>query len=773
MKIKEFSIRRYGPLPDTGRILLSNFNLFWGKNEEGKTLTIDALVKLLLGRNVKDFERIDRVEENPEGYIIIENDKGEEIKLPERGDLPKIADLTPSECRNIFVIRNSDLSIARESEFYTNITDRLTGLRTEEISRIKDILKGMGKITPTGAFRDIKDEKLKTRVENAQNLIEKIKELSREIKEKKFDELEEEYVRLDEKIERIEQEIKSLEDARKREKYEEGGKALDTLKKSLEELKGLDIYNETDEQSWRDCENDIKRYNEERKELLKELKEKVENLNEISEKLREVGREFEVFDKRKKKIDDDVEPELKNYENGVEELKSKETKNKFYTVAAITSAILLSISILGLAINPIPIFYGFIAFFLISTAVFGGLRFTFTQKRAYLNAVFERIKLTCSRFELDGENAKEIYSKIQKFKDEYDKIISKLQEIKRKKENLEEEIKKLREVKIPEVEKKIKNAEKKIGELKEKSGVKSLEEYAEKLKLKQELEKTVSKNESILKSHFREKEKELERNISYWEEEIRKLEKYKDKAKDVKYSETTLSNLESEKQKLEQKVEELKEDMESIQKKMKEIEQEANKILRLEEEYLYCNTLADLKTVNNKLQEFVNENENSRDNVLKAIKIFEEIEKEEKEKVSKLFGKESPISKYFNEITDGLYEEVVFNQEKEKIEVKRKDGKILGAEKLSGGAYDQLYLSIRLTLGEKLLKGKKGFFIMDDPFIKSDPDRLKKQIETLKKISSLGWQVIYFSAKGEIKEIFEEDIKTGKINYVKIWGISP
>jgi len=761
---------RYGPLPNTGRISLHNFDLFWGKNEDGKTLTIDALVRLLLGRNVRDFERIDRVEENPEGYVIIEDDKGKEIKLPERGDLTKIADLTPSECRNIFVIRNSDLSIARESEFYTNVTDRLTGLRTEEISKIKEILREMGKITPTGMFRDIRDEKLKTRVENAKNLIEKIESLSRGVKEKRFDELEEESVKLGEKIERIEQKLKSLEDARKREKYEEGKKAMDNLKEALEKFKDLDIYNEKDEQLWGDSEKDIKRYGEEKEKLLAELKEKERELKEISEKLSEVEREFQVFDKRKRKIDDEVKPELKNYEMGVGEVKSKETKNKFYAVVAITSAILLSISILGLAINTLPIFYGLVAFFLISTAIFGGLRFTFTQKRAHLNAVFERIKLTCSRFELDAGNAKEIYSKIQKFEEEYDKKTSKSQEIKRRKENLEGEIKKLREERIPKEEKKIKDAEKKINEVKVKSREESLEEYTKKFELKQELKRKIGEQKSVLKSHFGEKNKELERNISYWDEEIRKLEEYKDKAKDVKYSETHASEQESEKQKLEQELETLKESIKSIQKEMEKVERKANEILRLEEEYLYCKTSMDLEAVKDKLQEFVNESENNKDNVLNVIKIFEEIETEEKEKVSELFGKESSISRYFNEITDGLYEEAIFNQEIGKIEVKRKDGVILEAEKLSGGAYDQLYLSIRLALGEKLLKGKKGFFIMDDPFIKADPDRLQRQIEMLRKISELGWQVIYFSAKGEIKGILEEDIKTG-VNYVEIQGI--
>jgi len=60
---------------------------------------------------------------------------------------------------------------------------------------------------------------------------------------------------------------------------------------------------------------------------------------------------------------------------------------------------------------------------------------------------------------------------------------------------------------------------------------------------------------------------------------------------------------------------------------------------------------------------------------------------------------------------------------------------------------------------------------MDDPFIKADPDRLRRQIETLNKISELGWQVIYFSAKGEIKDTLKEDIEKGDINYIEVQGI--
>ncbi|MCD6107111.1 MAG: AAA family ATPase, partial [Caldisericaceae bacterium] len=454
MKIKEFLVTRYGPISHKNKISLTNFNLIWGKNEEGKTLTIDALVKLLLGRNIRDFEHINRVDENPEGYVIIENDKGEEIKLPEKGDLTKFLDLTPSECCNIFIVRNSNLSIARdvaqEGKFYTNVTDRLTGLRTKEISKIKETLREIGKITPTGIFSDtIKDEKLKTRIDDAKDLIGKIESLAKEIKDERFDELEEESAKQREKLSGIEQKIKNLEDARKREEYGKGREALDKLINSQEKYKQLEIYNENDEQLWRDCEKNLKTFDEDKKKILVELKKNEGELKEITEKLGNAERDFKVFDDRKKKIDDEVKPELKNYEMSVGKVKSEETKNKFYTKATTTSVVLLSLSILGAIIKTSFIFYTLILFFLILTALFAMLRFSFTQKEAHLAAVFARIRFITSKLELDAESPKKIYLNIQKFDEEHQKRYDELQAIKRRKENLDDKIEELQNRTIP------------------------------------------------------------------------------------------------------------------------------------------------------------------------------------------------------------------------------------------------------------------------------------------------------------------------------------
>ena len=73
------------------------------------------------------------------------------------------------------------------------------------------------------------------------------------------------------------------------------------------------------------------------------------------------------------------------------------------------------------------------------------------------------------------------------------------------------------------------------------------------------------------------------------------------------------------------------------------------------------------------LSDFVNTHENNRNNALVVLSIFEELEREEKGKISSLFGQNSLVTKYFKEITDGLYDEVTFDSNENKIKVRRKD----------------------------------------------------------------------------------------------------
>jgi exonuclease SbcC len=774
MRIKELYIKRYGPLQGISYALAHPFTLLAGNNEEGKTLTIDALVKLLLGSHVRDFGHlIDRVEESPEGYCMIEGDDGKEIKLPEKGNLTEIAAVTASECRNIFIIRDSDLSIARESEFYTTVTNRLTGLRTEEILRIKDALRETGRITHGGIFRDTKDEAfLKRRIEQAGGLLATIEGLAQELNEAKFDELEQEAVRWQEEIERIKRESEQLEDARKRDKYTKGKEALDRLRTALETVRKLKQYNEGDAQQWRDCDRDITLHQEEKEASVAKLKAHEQELKGIDKTLREKAREFRIFEERKKTLDE-AKAELNLYEMKKREGIEREQKAAISMRMGIVAAALLGISLIGLILKPSLPFFIAAPLFLIATIVLWLPQLRQAREKAWSAGVFEQIKITLAKFKWKAETAEDIYARIQQFDEELRKRSDEIQEITRRKENLEERIIEFRNKIIPTEEKKIQEAQDKIDDMRGRSGAESRQAFQQGLIARHQHEKSMDEEKGILRNLLGVRGETLQDTIAFWQQALKALEQFRDAAQGIPYEEATIAKLKEAAAAAGASLAALHDQMAGFRKRLEEVEREANKTLQLQGDYLPCATMIDLAAVRDKLRGFISSAVETRDTALKVIATFEEIEVEERKKVAELFGPGSPVSAYFGEITGNSYEAVLFNQEQGCIQVRRKDGMLLEAEKLSGGAYDQLYLAIRLALGERILQGTKGFFIMDDPFVKADPERLQKQIEMLKRISKSGWQIIYFTAKGEMREIAKPLIKRGAVNYMEIQAISP
>jgi exonuclease SbcC len=775
MRVEEFSIRRYGPLPDTGRVQLGSFSLLFGKNEYGKTLTIDALVKLLLQRGRTIFERIARVDEEPEGYVILEYPTGKTMKLPEKGDLKSLTGLSPEESRNIFIIRNSDLSIATEAEFYRNVTDRLTGLRTEEILSIRNQLQDIGKLTrpdSTGSLRDWAGEKLKTRTKTAERLVGRLEELSTRVVEEELDRLEEVLLKVREQASETDRRIRSFEEARKREKYEKGNAAYQAAISANQELEKLNVYVNEETDLWAGCEKDIASWTTELEGLEQEVStKKLEYAQQVGE-LDEKALVFQSLSDRKKRIDDEIRPEVKTYEIKSGEFKAKEVKRGFFNVATIISATLLTFSAVGTIINPSPLFYVLLVLSLTSTVVFATLRFSLTREKGWLSGIFERIRLAVSRFGIHGQTIEEILLGIQGFDEEYSQKQRELELIRTQVSVLENEIKRITENDIAGLNKRIAEARNKIDGIAQKTGLRKLEDYLKILQLKTGHAQSVDTQVGILKSHFGSIGEQLEENLPFWLSEIQALKEFENKAEYITYDEKSVSQLRVEFEKLQSEEQQLEQKMTNLYEELQEIEREVNEILQPEDDYLHCDSSADMLAIRDRLLHFITHVDKDKENALTAISIFENLQKEEEEKISSLFGRDSPISKYFSEITGRLYEEVEFViDDIRKVRVKLKNGVTLDANQLSGGAYDQLYLSIRLALGEKLLKGIQGFFIMDDPFIKADRERLERQLDILKKICGVGWQIIYFTAKDEVVELLKADIEEGKVSYIELQDI--
>jgi len=778
MRIKEYQIDRYGPLTDTGVIKLGDFTLLFGENEKGKSLTIDAMVKMLFQtrKEQKCFSKVSRVDEHPTGYLRIESNNGNEVNLPDSGDITKVTGLSAEECRNIFIIRNSNLSINEESRFYSTITNRLTGLRTEEIGSIKEKLKEYGRLTKADSNASLANSNssqyIAKKVKDAEELIQRIDGLQEKIEEKGYGKLEREISEAEEELEALNIHIENMEQADKRMKYENSMNAIESLEDALEKIKKLRLFTKEGEQKWRDAERDKKRNKEEKEKIEKQIKEEEKKAEYRKEELDDLQRTFSPMEEKKKKADDELKADLKHHNKMKEKRVPLERLEQTLTVPAIISSIMAPLLAVALfifshtVITNLLITFSFIAIFLWILKGF------FASGRGRLESDFNRIKTFASQLGLHAEDAEGIYASLDSFENEYNKLKDTIHDKSNTLNSSEERIKNWRDYDLREKEANIEKAEGIIEDLQDTSGVKELQEYQQKLKEKEDADKESNEQRVILRNYFGESREGLEMNLEKWKQEIEKLENFKDKALGVEYNEERYHTLKQKRNVLDERKETCKADLHTFRRELHEIEAEANRIIEQDNGRLVCSSSLDLEPIKNKLSTFAKEVQERMEDAKQVISFFEQIEEEEEQKVQELFGENSLASAYFSEITDGLYQEVHFLSEERRIEVKKtSSGKSIEAEKLSSGAYDQLYLSIRLALGHNLLEGGRGFFIMDDPFIKADRTRLKRQLDILKKIKEMGWQVIYFSAKDEVKECLEDEIKEQRITYKEIRNI--
>ncbi len=756
MRIKEFYITRYGPLSFKNPIATGPFSVVFGRNEEGKSLTIDALVKLLFGRKLTEFTRVDRVAHLPEGYVLIEGHAGDDQKLPEAGLLTDVTGLTQRECSNIFIIRNSSLSISNQDDFFTGITDKLTGLKTAEIARIRAALIETARLTPGETFRDIKGEKLKTRLDRACGLVEQIEELLLEMKASGFDELYENKVLLDEDMAGLSSHIEDLEDARRRELFEKCSGALEKIEENERRRTELEIFTEKDEQEWRNCENSIAHLEKERADTNGMIREKESQLTVVRKKFEDKTRSLRVLDEKRKIINNEIRPRLRNMDARSAEIAAQEVKNRFITALFITFALLAGLSLIGAVFGRGAYFFIICGFFLLGLITVSAFKLMFLRKKSRLGGELREVNMLLSACGMNAGNLEQMLETVQKFEDNCTFLSNEVNDLIGELNGLKGTVQAFKTQTLQTIDSGIASENDRIRKIRESSGVTSLDRFTNELRREKKLHAEIQERQALLRELLgEESNSKREASIQYWKTRVESLRQYGEKAAGLDFNEEKLLRVKDELKKKNEEREKLDVEIEQLKRKLEDVEREVNDVLAPGNEHLPCATTVDLQAVKKLLAGFVDAWETTRENVLTVLDLFEEIEQEEKEKVQELFGAGSAVTDYFKDITGGRYTEALYNREAGLIEVRKENGEILSAEKLSGGAYDQLYLSVRLALGTSLLKDNRGFFIFDDPFIKADPDRLERQFRTLVDISELGWQILFFSAKGEIEELVE------------------
>lgn len=116
----------------------------------------------------------------------------------------------------------------------------------------------------------------------------------------------------------------------------------------------------------------------------------------------------------------------------------------------------------------------------------------------------------------------------------------------------------------------------------------------------------------------------------------------------------------------------------------------------------------------------------------------------------------------FENFTNGKYTDVMVSDNYE-MKVRNKNS-IMKSEKLSNGANDQLYLSLRLAFIEMIFKGKDISLYLDDAFVQYDDKRIEKTIKYL--IKENFKQCILFTCQNRERSILIKNNITHK--YIKL-----
>jgi len=772
MRIKSVKVDRYGPLSGFHERSLSNFVLVYGPNEEGKTLLLDSIIKLLykkeLGRQAKNFGNIQRVTEEPDGYLVLEH-SGREVKLEGTDTLTKHVDISPTDFRNIFVVRDSDLSLVSEGEYFGQVSEQLAGLRTSEISTIRKAIQIRGRLTNATSKGELSDSAatghIGTKIKSATRFMREIGEAIPLYQNSNFDGLERELVEMKERQERVEQEIKTMRRAEVRERFEKSYSYLREYKGTLNALRELDVISESEWEKWRELDLERRQHEGELKEARAQHSRYRQRLEVVNKDYPAARARVDELAQKRAKVDHVLAPKVQSYDEFARVQSGREAFERLWKWGTGVSALLLLLSVAGAVLRPGLFFFAAAGASALLGIVFVTQLFRILKAKAHVSSALDDLVSSAKKFDVPVDITDGSFIAGNPLEKEQEEAAQALRECEIARRALASNMFNVSQA-ITKHANRVTELDDKVAMLTTQSGMASRGEYQKALRKKRDLANRRQSLEELLSEAISPMGKK--NPVQVWETEIRRhLDAPGAPTTGISWDPVRVQGLEQEIRELKVKVDEQSRAYSLGRTQLRDLEMGITQSGIMSDTFA-CRTVKDLQSLSDSLGRFIQNVENDVENARTAIRIFEEIEEEEKARVVELFGPTQQVSAFFKQMTGGRYVEVIFDVAAGTIIARLDDGSMIPAEYLSGGAFDQLYLSVRLSMGGSILRDNAGFFLLDDAFIKSDFGRLKNQVETLKAVTLMGWQVIYFSSKKEILEVLEEDIEENRVQLIQI-----
>ncbi|MHA2282184.1 MAG: ATP-binding protein [Promethearchaeota archaeon] len=640
MVLKRISILSHGPLRKLDLNFKNGLNIIYGPNGSGKTIILDAIHKLLLGKkNVKKKKHHSfKIDDYPLGEVVLKEDNTEK-KYTGKESIEEHSSLSSEDLENIFVTKDGSLKLEDEKKFYEDIIPRLIGLKIDDINTVIKKVLELGRLTEKLNLLDTKPlGKPKTRLSEAKELLSDVRDFLDDLVDKKqpssFQISELKFAKKE-----LQERLNQLEQARK-----------------INQLKLLDGH-------------------------LQKATARIDQMKELDRpEIRELEQQYNEYKGDPKEFED-YQEEMKGY---------RRYSIYFFLITIIPIIPMLLIPSLMILVLP-------------TIAGLGGLVWCLFQE---INARKKRNDK--KRLKDDILSVIKVYNlPVKKFED----LLGYLKKDEEKKNALRKEIQEA------------------TGVMRDTYPDASTDDGRF--------------NYDSFKLYLNNQMKNFDMNLAlkYDEEEIQ----------------LTLDRI----TRLEEEVEELSQLKDDFDKKIQKFANEASKLEPAFEEFLKrdfrleINNIDSLETLTINLEELIQKIETERDVSIEVHNILKRIYQKETEKIARYFNEETQIATLMEKVSNGLFKQVQYNPEQGSFYLLRKGDIEQDIGQLSRGELSQLYFVVRLALAMRLLE--QGFILMEDPFLPSDEERLEEQLKILANFVDEGWQVIFFTAKEDMKKKLQDN----------------
>jgi len=779
MRIKQLHITRYGPMAPFASDDLGRFALIHGPNEQGKTLLIDALVRMLFKKELrKPYRRhfgtgrrnMNRVAEKPEGFLVLET-KGTEHKLESNQTIKDVFPfaVVPDDFRNVFLVRDSDLSLEGEDRYYSRVTEKLTGLRSSEIERLMRAIQRRGRLRSaspdSGLANSAEHDKIAEKIKDSRDLIEEIRDLKEALLAEKYDELEGEMISVRERLAVLLHEVERLRAAQVTRRFHKAARALDEFKRMTRRVASLNHLDSEQLKQWQRAAT--------RRETLEadvvEEKKEAEKVERATRNARKALAALEAkagdAQERLNRINTELRPRIDEYQYERADFRRAEPQFGTYRKGLYATAAITLLALIGYIVRPSELIAGLSLAAIIVWLFMGWKQLKLRMAEGRLRSKRDRLEADIKHCGLEVESVDEVMSTIGDVERD---VLSQQQDVQVRRADLERLIKENEriEARIAAKSERIAELDGELAVLKATAQMDSLGDYQAALEKRTKIAAAAEAKRTIL-AELLPTDLGGDEALAEWENRITSHLQAAAEEERVEFDAEALKRVETELDSLEERQRQIQSALLHGSRKLHGVEVKAKELGVLESSPP-CRTSQELDHIGALISQFCDRIEHDQRVAQDAIAICMKIDAEERARVGDLFGTESPVTGYMSAITGGRYARVDYDAGRNQVYLTTADGGRVPADFLSGGAYDQLYLSIRMTIATRLLKGEKGFLILDDPFVKADPERLESMMGMLRGLVDDGWQILYFSAKEEVLRVLSGDVRDGRVRLIHL-----